>query len=78
MTDDDAGSRVDECVRDVPLILCDLDGNVDESPPLLGFSILMTRAPRPAKRSVAYGPASAVVRSRTVFPSSGPFLSSVM
>lgn len=31
----------------------------------------MTRAPRPAKIRVANGPASAVVRSSTVMPSSG-------
>src|SRR5688572_19356560 len=36
------------------------------------FSILMTRAPRPARRNVANGPASASVRSSTVRPVSGP------
>ena len=37
----------------------------------IGFSILITRAPRPASRNVAYGPARAMVRSTTVRPSSG-------
>src|SRR5689334_1185027 len=31
----------------------------------------MTRAPRPARSRVAYGPASAIVRSTTVTPASG-------
>src|SRR3712207_5074823 len=42
-----------------------------ESPPVSGFSTLMTRAPSPASSRVAYGPASAVVRSTTVRPASG-------
>src|SRR4029453_1312151 len=37
-----------------------------------GFSILMTRAPSPARRNVANGPASASVRSSTVRPDRGP------
>ena len=36
-----------------------------------GFSILITRAPKPANNSVAKGPASAVVKSRTVTSVSG-------
>src|SRR6185369_17708823 len=36
-----------------------------------GFSILMTRAPNPANRNEANGPARACVRSRTVRPDRG-------
>ena len=39
--------------------------------PLSGFSILMTRAPKPASSNVAKGPASALVKSKTVRPAKG-------